>query len=72
MATMSEKPVNVFGATLPRRQFVKTGGALVVGVSLVGPDDSEWRYPEGNSAEELARSRPCSVRGSRFTRTTRS
>ncbi len=37
MATMSEKPENVFGATLSRRQFVKTGGALVVGVSLVGP-----------------------------------
>jgi nicotinate dehydrogenase subunit B len=38
MATMSEKPVNVFGATLSRRQFVKTGGALVVGFSLVGPE----------------------------------
>ncbi len=38
MATMSEKPVNVFGATLSRRNFVKTGGALVVGVSLVGTE----------------------------------
>ncbi len=38
MATMSEKPVNVFGATLSRRQFVKTGGALVVGFSLVGTE----------------------------------
>jgi CO/xanthine dehydrogenase Mo-binding subunit len=36
MTTMSEKPLNVFGATLSRRQFVKTGGSLVVGVSLVG------------------------------------
>ncbi len=36
MATIREKPVNVFGATLSRRDFVKTGGALVVGVSLVG------------------------------------
>src|SRR5271166_6237599 len=36
MATMSEEPRNVFGATLSRRQFVKTGGALVVGFSLMG------------------------------------
>jgi CO/xanthine dehydrogenase Mo-binding subunit len=32
----NEKPVNVFGATLSRRQFVKAGGVLVVGGSLVG------------------------------------
>jgi nicotinate dehydrogenase subunit B len=38
MATMSEKPGNVFGATLTRRQFVKTGGVLVVGFSLVGTE----------------------------------
>jgi nicotinate dehydrogenase subunit B len=38
MATMSEKPGNVFGATLARRQFVKTGGVLVVGFSLVGTE----------------------------------
>jgi len=38
MATMSEKPANVFGPTLSRRQFVKTGGALIVGFSLVGPE----------------------------------
>jgi nicotinate dehydrogenase subunit B len=38
MATMSEKPGNVFGAKLSRRQFVKTGGVLVVGFSLVGPE----------------------------------
>lgn len=37
MATMSEKPRNTFGSTLSRRQFVKTGGALVVGFSFVGP-----------------------------------
>jgi nicotinate dehydrogenase subunit B len=37
MAT-SERQANVFGATLSRRQFVKTGGALVVGVTLVGSD----------------------------------
>ncbi len=38
MPTLSEKPVNVFGAKLSRRQFVKTGGVLVVGFSLVGPE----------------------------------
>ena len=44
MATMSEKPTNVFGATLSRRQFVKTGGVLVVGFSLIGTGASEGRY----------------------------
>src|SRR5579862_10029893 len=38
MATQSEKPTAVFGPTLSRRQFVKAGGALVVGFSLVGPE----------------------------------
>src|SRR5579863_808267 len=38
MATLSERPANVFGPTLSRRQFVKAGGALVVGFSLVGPE----------------------------------
>jgi hypothetical protein len=27
---MHERPVDVFGATLKRRQFVKAGGALLV------------------------------------------
>ncbi len=36
MATMSEKPRDVFGATLSRRQFMKTGGVLVVGFSVIG------------------------------------
>src|SRR5579863_6305151 len=36
MATIAENPTNICGATLSRRQFVKTGGALVVGVTLVG------------------------------------
>jgi nicotinate dehydrogenase subunit B len=35
MAITSERPVTVCGAMLSRRQFVKAGGALVVGVSLV-------------------------------------
>ena len=38
MATMSEERREVFGATLSRRQFIKTGGVLVVGFSLVGPE----------------------------------
>src|SRR5580692_4058436 len=37
MTTASENTPKVFGATLSRRQFVKTGGALVVGVAFVGP-----------------------------------
>lgn len=37
MATTSENPRNAFEPTLSRRQFVKTGGALVVGFKLVGP-----------------------------------
>src|SRR5271169_2110562 len=38
MAIMSEKPGNVLEPTLSRRQFVKAGGVLVVGFSLVGPE----------------------------------
>jgi CO/xanthine dehydrogenase Mo-binding subunit len=36
MATMSGRSVNVFGATLSRRQFMRAGGVLVVGVSFAG------------------------------------
>ena len=38
MATLSEKPGNVLGPTLSRRQFVKAGGARVVGFRLMGPE----------------------------------
>src|SRR5271165_3295498 len=38
MATMSEKPGLGFVPTLSRRQFVKAGGALVVGFSMIGPE----------------------------------
>ena len=41
MTTLQKKPVDVYGATLTRRQFVKTGGALIVGVSLAGT--SLWK-----------------------------
>jgi len=37
MASSIEKPERIFEATLSRRRFVKTGGALVVGVTFVGP-----------------------------------
>jgi CO/xanthine dehydrogenase Mo-binding subunit len=37
MAPTTQKPEQVFAATLSRRQFVRTGGALVVGVAFVGP-----------------------------------
>lgn len=36
----NETAVNVFGATLTRRQLVKTGGALLVGFGLVGAKSS--------------------------------
>src|SRR5712691_6986668 len=35
MVTLKDNPIDVSGATLTRRQFVKTGGSLVVGFSLV-------------------------------------
>jgi CO/xanthine dehydrogenase Mo-binding subunit len=38
MATMSERPMNVLGPTLSRRQFIKAGGVLVVGFNFVGSD----------------------------------
>src|SRR5579859_786979 len=37
MTASAEKTVKDYAATLSRRQFVKTGGALVVGVTFVGP-----------------------------------
>src|SRR5246127_359782 len=43
MAISNESPMNVFGATLTRRQLVKTGGALLVGFGIAGaavPKDS--------------------------------
>src|ERR1700731_3638844 len=43
MTIANEKPIDVFGATLTRRQFVKAGGALFVGVSILGAD--AWTNP---------------------------
>jgi len=36
MATLNDRRINVHGATLTRRQFVKTGGVLMVGFSIAG------------------------------------
>ena len=36
MATKRTESIDVFGATLTRRQFVKTSGILAVGISVVG------------------------------------
>lgn len=36
MNTPSESPISVFGAALSRRQFVKAGGALIVGLQIAG------------------------------------
>src|SRR5215471_16743030 len=36
MTTESTNSIDVFGATLTRRQFVKTGGILAVGITVVG------------------------------------
>src|SRR5215467_6629662 len=52
MARTGEKSERIFEATLSRRQFVKTGGALVVGVTFVGPSllktqDSQSRRVTG-------------------------
>lgn len=37
MTTAAEKSVKIYEATLSRREFVKRGGALIVGVAFVGP-----------------------------------
>src|SRR5271163_2690277 len=36
MSSLNEKPIDVFGATLTRRDLVKVGGALFVGFGLAG------------------------------------
>jgi nicotinate dehydrogenase subunit B len=46
MANTIEKTEKIFEATLSRRQFVKTGGALVVGVTFVGPSLLRAQGPE--------------------------
>jgi molybdopterin-binding aldehyde dehydrogenase-like protein len=38
MAIHHETSIDIYGAALSRRQFVKTGGALIVGIGVVGSD----------------------------------
>jgi nicotinate dehydrogenase subunit B len=57
MAAISEKPGNVFGPTLSRRQFVKAGGALVVGFGLIGPDFLNGETASGETARAAATSK---------------
>src|SRR5690349_17091909 len=45
MATSSERPVNVFGARLTRRQLVQSGGALLVGFGVAG--SAVWNKTAG-------------------------
>ena len=48
---------NVHGATLTRRQFVKTGGALVVGFGLLGREAAQGLAGADGYRQELARRR---------------
>jgi CO/xanthine dehydrogenase Mo-binding subunit len=53
MANTIEKSEKNFEATLSRRQFVKTGGALIVGVTFVGPSVLKaqgFQVPKGTGA----------------------
>ena len=43
MPILKEEANKIFGASLTRRQFVKAGGALFVGFSIVGAD--MWNNP---------------------------
>src|SRR5688572_23157232 len=43
MAPLRKKTIDVYGATLTRRQFVKTGGTLFVGLAMA--DSMPWVAP---------------------------
>jgi nicotinate dehydrogenase subunit B len=51
MATKRSRSIDVFGATLTRRQFVKTGGILAVGISVVGPARLRGETPKASVAK---------------------
>ena len=53
MANVSEKPVNVFGATLSRRGFVKAGGALFVGFGIAGVELGNDRVKAAGATNSL-------------------
>lgn len=51
MATNKFTSIDVLGATLTRRQFVKTGGILAVGISMVGTADLRGDTPKSTLAK---------------------
>jgi nicotinate dehydrogenase subunit B len=51
MATKSTMSIDVFGATLTRRQFVKTSGILAVGISVVGTSRLRGDTPKATVAK---------------------
>ena len=51
---------DVLGATLSRRQFVKAGGALVVGFGLIGPRDWDRRVARAVARNSLDPSKSAS------------
>lgn len=51
MTIRIKKSIDVFGATLTRRQFVKSGGMLAVGVSMVGTASVKADAPKGTVAK---------------------
>src|ERR1039457_182654 len=51
MATKSNNPMDVFGATVTRRQFVKTGGMLAVGICVVGTGPLKGDAPKATFAK---------------------
>ena len=51
MATKSSQSIDVFGATLTRRQFVKTSGMLAVGIGMVGPASLRGQTPKATVAK---------------------
>lgn len=51
MAANESKSIDVFGATLTRRQFVKTSGMLAVGISIVGPASLKGDTPKATVAK---------------------
>ena len=73
MATINDHRINVHGATLTRRQFVKTGGALVVGLQP-GRQERVGRAArrEAAAAKNSLDADALPARGSRSTPTTRS
>jgi CO/xanthine dehydrogenase Mo-binding subunit len=60
MAISNEKSTNIFGATLSRRQLVKTGGALLVGFGIAGAAVPKKAIKTGGSKNTLDPALPSS------------